>query len=421
VSRAALPALVASILTSFLALPTAGLARSGDSPFRDLGFAAALEVAQKEKKLVFVAFQSTTSEASRRLERMTIPESRVRAFLKGKVVAIRVDLQAATELAEKYRVDSAPTLLFVDELGLEVDRYVGYLDPSRFVSQARGTLEGKDAVFRAKARIDAGEKDPRVRFELAELLIDRGRHADALEQLLVCFDRGEADDPTFKDIRSARVLTRIQRLGQVFPTALDELARRANAAAKRVLEKGARLEDVDEAILIEGKLGNVDRLRQLYDALRGKPEGLDARKRLGPHVVVVLLADRRYAEALECLGSPLETLRARIAAHNDIVDHGIPEGGAETFERYRRDIVAWGTEAYEIALGAGKPELAEVLAAEILAFESKVGTYVQLVKHAVRAGFPEVAAEIGRQGLDAQLSPADKIRLREAMSGMPKK
>jgi hypothetical protein len=235
-------------------------------------FEDALAAAQVEKKLVVVDFQSADSEASKRLEKMTIPESRVKSFLQKKVVAIRVDLAASKELAARFRVESAPTVLFVDAQGLEVDRYVGFLEPGRFADQARGTLAGKDALFRAKARIAAGEKNPRARLELAQLFVDRGMHAEALEQLLVCFDRGAIDDPTFAETRSTEVLRKIHRLGQVWPDALAKLAERSDAAAKKVLAGSTDPNDVDEAIRIDEELGRVERLTALYDKLKPKPE-----------------------------------------------------------------------------------------------------------------------------------------------------
>ena len=396
--------LLAASLLLVLAAPPA-------DPFRPIGFDEALVAAAREKKLVLVDFHSAASEASKRLEKMTLGESGVRSFLKTKVVAIRAELAASTELAEKFRVESAPTLLFVDAQGLEVDRYVGFLEPRKFLEQARGTLAGKDGIARARAKIAAGSKDPRVRLELAELLIGRGKHEEALAELLVCFDRGAIDDPTFAETRSTVVLTRLHRLGQVWPEALARLAERSDAAAKRVVDGSGGMPDVDEAIRIDVELGRVERLTRLYDRLKAKPEAAEARKRIAPHVVVVMLADHRYKDALECVGDPAIALEKRIVACD----------AKDAAESCRRDAVARGAELFEIALGAGQDEAANALVDRLVKFEPKVGTYEKLMDHAVRARAPKKAAEIGRRGVGELKTPADQARLRVALSELPER
>jgi len=311
---------------------------------------------------------------------------------------------------------TAPTLLWVDAQGLEIDRYVGFLESRRFLDQARGTLAGKDGVSRVRARIAAGEKDPRVRLELAELLIGRGMHEEALKELLTCFDRGAIDDPTFAEMRSSEVLTRIHRLGQVWPDALSKLAERSDAAAKRIVQGTAGPGDVDEVIAIDVELERVERLAALYDRLRAKPEAAEVRKRLAPHVIVVLLADHRYAEALECVGDPAAELEKRIAACAEAAKTPGPDA-----ERCRRDAVSVGAEYFEIVFGAGQAEKANALVDRILAFEPKVGTYEKLMDHAVRARAPKKAAEIGLRGINDLPDAGDKARLRTVVSELPER
>jgi hypothetical protein len=307
-------------------------------------------------------------------------------------------------------VESAPTVLFVDAQGLEVDRYVGFLEPGRFADQARGTLAGKDALFRAKARIAAGEKNPRARLELAQLFVDRGMHAEALEQLLVCFDRGAIDDPTFAETRSTEVLRKIHRLGQVWPDALAKLAERSDAAAKKVLAGSTDPNDVDEAIRIDEELGRVERLTALYDKLKPKPEAAEARRRLAPHVVVVLLADHRYAEAIECVGDPAAELEKRIAACGPVTK------APSASEQCIRDVVSLGAEYFEMLLGAGQAEKADAILDRLVLFGRGLWTYEKLMDHAVRAGQPKKAAAIGRRGVADLPAPADKARLRVVLS-----
>jgi hypothetical protein len=408
------PVLAAPFLLLLAAFP-------GD-PFRDLPFEKAIAAARNEKKLLVLDFRSASSEASQRLDTLTFPESRVRTFLTEKVVAIRVDLDPESELARRFHVQSAPTIVFVDPggSGTEIDRAGGYLEPRSFLSQARDTLAGRDALFRARARVAANAKSPRLHLELAQLLLGRGIHSEALEQLLWCFDHGPENDPSFTETRSNAVLTEILRLGQAYPTALEELAHRSDAAGARILKGSERAGDIADVILLDEKLARLDRLTAIYDSLRQRPERIDARRQLAPHVLVVLLTDRRYADALECVGDPAADLEKRMAACAEIEKKGSPAPDP-ALDRCRRETVRVGSEYCEILLGVGKSDSAAAIVELLLAFDPRVGTYAKLMESAVRAGASLKAAEMGRRGIASKLPPADKVRLKILVSELPER
>lgn len=407
--------LAASLLLALAAFP-------GDA-FRTVSFESALAAAKKEKKLVVVAFASAASEESRKLEKTTLADSRVRAFLAERVVAIRVELEREEDLARRLRVEAVPTVLFVDAEGAELDRLTGFLEPQRFLSIARGSLQGKDALARARARVAADAKDVRARLEIARILLDRGSHAEALAELLWCFDHGAEGDPAFAAERTTTLLSEIARLGQAFPAALEQLVMRSNAAAERIRSGAMRPRDVEDVLAIDDKLSRSDHAVGLYDALKERPELAEARRRLAPLVLVVLLTDHRYADAIEAVGDPAAEFEKRTAAlveAEKAAGAQAPAGGGEELARRRRDTLRTGCEYYEMLLGARRAAEAAKVLDRVLAFDARVGTYEKLIDHAMRANQPIVAREVGRRGVLSGLSKPDKARLRTVIAGLPK-
>ena len=104
--------------------------------------AAATEMAEENSTLVFVEFYTDWCSWCRRLESETLTDRNVRQELE-KFVSLRLNAEgngAAT--AEKFGVESFPTMLFLDASGEEVERIVGYLPPDKFIDEVRRIRTG---------------------------------------------------------------------------------------------------------------------------------------------------------------------------------------------------------------------------------------------------------------------------------------
>lgn len=108
----------------------------------------------------------------------------------------------------------------------------------------------------------------------AETLVVEGKHAEALGLYLRCFDEGESD-PSFVGVRVSFLLGHIERLGAVYPPAMDALRQRRDAALNAMVattEAKSRRKAVTEVVGLNKALGdNADNLK-LYDDLRDKGE-----------------------------------------------------------------------------------------------------------------------------------------------------
>lgn len=102
----------------------------------------AAEAARDRETLVMMEFYTDWCSWCRRLEKDTFTHPGVAEELR-KLVAIRVNAERGGEdLANRFGVDSYPTVVFVDADGEEVDRILGYLPPEEFLRQTRRIRTG---------------------------------------------------------------------------------------------------------------------------------------------------------------------------------------------------------------------------------------------------------------------------------------
>jgi thioredoxin-related protein len=154
-----------------------------EGPFLAISFAEAAKKAEAEKKLLFLDFYTTWCGPCKLMDQKTWKDAKVIDFLKNKVIALAIDADKETALAEKFRVTGYPTLLFTKPDGDIVEMAVGYLDPTEFLSMSELVVAGKDTMSRLAEALKRSPDDPIALVQLAETLAARGRHKEAVQRL----------------------------------------------------------------------------------------------------------------------------------------------------------------------------------------------------------------------------------------------
>jgi thioredoxin-related protein len=118
---------------------------SDDTWFRgDLD--AATAAARDADTLVFIEFFTEWCTWCRRLESETLTDGAVKLEL-GKMVAIRLDAEGrGRSAAERFGIETYPTMVFLDADGEEVERIVGYLPPDKLVGEIQRIRTGDTLV-----------------------------------------------------------------------------------------------------------------------------------------------------------------------------------------------------------------------------------------------------------------------------------
>ena len=133
---------------------------AGDDLWFRGGLDAATEAAAERETLVFVEFYTSWCSWCRRLETETLTDVEVRREL-DRLVAVRLDAEGdGREAANRFGIESYPTMVFLDGAGEEVERLVGYLPPDRFLAELRRIRTG-DTLFACleQLRDDPGDRE----------------------------------------------------------------------------------------------------------------------------------------------------------------------------------------------------------------------------------------------------------------------
>jgi len=223
--------LFASLFATLLALvavPTAATGASGAGSWSS-DPAAAFARAEREDRLVLVALYADWCGWCRKLEREVFPSDRFLAFARP-FVLLRANVEdggAGSELRDRHRAGSLPTLLVLDARQVRIAEVEGYLPAADLVSEIeRGLAEWRALLAAYEEALAAPPSAERLQ-SLAEQLHrrDDGRRAATL------YRRWLALDPPEPARRWGRyLLADALRLGGDRAAALAEAGRARDAA-----------------------------------------------------------------------------------------------------------------------------------------------------------------------------------------------
>jgi len=398
---------------------------SSEGPFQDLTADQALAAAKRDKKVVMIDFFTTWCGPCKKLDKTTWTDPEVQKWLAANTIALRLDAEVEVELAKTHRIESYPTMLFLNAEGTELDRIVGYKTPVEFLAQAKDALAGKNAVTRAKDKLVGHEKDPMVRDEYAKELARAGRYEEALAEYLWCFDEGGKERASYAGVRLSFLLSDIGRLAKSYPPALKALEERRDAAEARLVGGSDSFDDALDAIAINKEMDTPQRALALYDRLRAtKPLPPQLRFAFSDELLELLVEARRYQDALDLFDNPEGYVTSKIklssfqgkrkADPDEDMNKALEE--AQRYMRYA--LISECSKMYEALLGASKPDVAAKVADELIEFAPTGQTYSILISSAVRAKADDVAKSLADRGL-AALSGKEKKPVERAARQIP--
>ena len=101
--------------------------------FHGEGYEQALLKAKQENKPVFVDFFATWCGPCKQLEKTVFVDPEVKAYYDRHFVCVRVDVDKEPKLAQKYRIQSIPALIFLNSKGKELRRVTSLISKERFL------------------------------------------------------------------------------------------------------------------------------------------------------------------------------------------------------------------------------------------------------------------------------------------------
>ena len=133
------------ILVPLMIVATVGIVacqRDTSKTWFDGDLEAAQAEAEKRDTVVMIEFYTDWCNWCKRLEADTFSVPAVRSELE-RIVSIRMNAEKdGLALADRFGIDSYPTMVFLDPAGNEMDRILGYLPPDKFLGRAERIRTG---------------------------------------------------------------------------------------------------------------------------------------------------------------------------------------------------------------------------------------------------------------------------------------
>jgi hypothetical protein len=227
-----------------------------------------------------------------------------------------------------------------------------------------------------------------ARWKRARELAMTGDPAEALREVLWCYDVGMPQISSMSAVRGSSGASVLAKLGERYPPALDALRERRDQARARVMASEDDFAAVQELGAINRALKDDAANIALYDQL---PAGDRRRGSLASNSYDYLVANQRYRDAV--VGLPYPMIISLFAA--TIEERPLPASIADP-ERIRSaqrksaiDRAAMGIEALA---GAGDLTNARKLAERVLAYDATEATRALIQQRIERAGQPGLLA-----------------------------
>jgi RNA polymerase sigma factor (sigma-70 family) len=292
-------------------------------------------------------------------------------------------LQARLQPEAARPLITAPELARLRQEATEVHRLRGEITLLRQANQNRAN---------APASVDGNPIDPAAmlepmqRMNLARELRTQGRHAEALDHFLWCFDEGLKHSPAFAGVRSSFLLNDLAELAEVYPPALEAMLARRDAAEAAIAGGSFEHRALFDYHQLNERMNQPEQTTALFDQLA---PGHRAREGLVEVAFEQFIRTQRYVDVLEA-GNPEKHFdQARFVASS------AGERGDEALVmRMRRRAVEQGAFAVEALAGASATDRAAALVETVLAFDSSPESRGILLRHAQRAGNLQIAAHI---------------------------
>ncbi len=183
-------------------------------------FDEAMKTAEKHEKPVLVDFWAEWCGWCHRLDRTTYIDPVVGKMAQN-FVAVKVNTEGSSrelEIANRYRVHSLPTILFLSPRGRQVWRVNSFMGPGRFPYVMEKALQAAQRVSTWEVALEQNPDDAEAAYALGEHLFDQECYEESAE-LLTHAAANDSDRPIPERRRTRLLLAILQNVQRHFAEA----------------------------------------------------------------------------------------------------------------------------------------------------------------------------------------------------------
>jgi len=177
-------------LLTIISMSTASLfAQAGEGmTFHSGTWAAALETAAKENKLVFLDAYTTWCGPCKKMSRETFTQPAVGEYFNKNFINVKMDMEKGegVRLAQAFNVMVYPTLLFISPDGAIVHRSAGYHTTEQFLELGAIANDPSKRMSAMDKRYKSGDRDPDflLDYAMTKYEVQDGSHEGIAEEYM---------------------------------------------------------------------------------------------------------------------------------------------------------------------------------------------------------------------------------------------
>ncbi len=157
--------------------------------FKHISIEQAMELAQKEGKLIFIDFHTVWCAPCRGMEKNVFPNKKVGEYFNKTFINVEFDAEKeGKELAKKYGVNAYPTMVFINGDGKLVYKRTGARDANQLIAmgkEASAAVMSEYSLLNLREMYPEKKNDPEfLRMYIDKLIANRENPAEVIEQWL---------------------------------------------------------------------------------------------------------------------------------------------------------------------------------------------------------------------------------------------
>lgn len=257
-------------------------------------------------------------------------------YFSKNVLAIQVDVDEQSELAEKLGIKAMPTVIVFGPEG-ERDRVVGYKTAPELIAWLDGLREGKSELDHLRAKAETG--DIESRYDLARSLMQSGKPEEAEELFLTLWRDMEGTE--WSGVRYSYLLSDLAELVEQSPSARAKL----EALRKEAYQRGS----LADWFHLSSTLGHTEEL-VAWEPTSPLPGVLES-----SYFDFLVNAGHR-AKAGRLLNNPAESAKDCLRVRQSLLDFSDSEGDERVAEYARESTRRDLLNLYAACRAAGRDE-----------------------------------------------------------------
>ena len=251
-------------------------------------------------KLLVVDFTASWCGPCKKMDRTTWADPKVVEWMKGRAIAVQVDVDRQPDLAASMQVTAMPTVI-VFRGNEAFDRVTGYQTTAQLLEWLEGVSRGRRQMEGIRAAANEQGPDGAVnvdaKYDLAKTLADAGNLDESTDVYVWLWEHMLEHKPSMYGVRLSFMVSDMRELAARHPPARKRFAEMRDAARKRMDSDPADVEACADWRGLSEAVGDNGALLVWFDAVRADPARKRQIDRLEYDLTEELIAASRWRDA----------------------------------------------------------------------------------------------------------------------------